>query len=298
MSPITRRQALTAAVAAYVLWGFLPPFLAALQPAGMLEILAHRIVWSFVIVLAILLALRGGWGWLRTSVFTRKAMPSLVIAATMIGLNWLIYIWAVNNHHVVEASLGYFINPLVNVLFGVLLFGERLGLGARIGGAIVLAGVVVISAGSWQGLWVSLSLACSFGLYGVVKKKASLTALQGLLVESGLLAPLALPYLLWLGPAGQFGQAAGLTSLLVLAGAVTALPLWLFAVAAPRLPFGVLGVLQYLAPTIQFLLGITVFGEHVSVPYWIGLIGVWVGSAIYLTLTIRDRGPTDASEPV
>ena len=294
---IPHRQALSAAVSAYVLWGFLPPFLAALQPAGPLEILAHRIVWSFVLVLAALLALRGGWDWLRTSVFTRRALPSLLAAAVLIGMNWLIYIWAVNNHHVVEASLGYFINPLVNVLLGVLIFGERLGLGARVGGTIVLAGVVVISAGSWQGLWVSLSLAGTFGLYGVVKKRSSLTALQGLLVESAFLTPLALPYLLWLGPAGQFGHAAGLSVLLVLAGAVTALPLWFFAVAAPRLQFGVLGVLQYLAPTIQFLLGITVFGEHVGLTYWIGLIGVWIGSAIYLTLTIRDHQQPAVDEP-
>ena len=169
MAPISRNQALGAAVAAYLLWGFLPPFLAALKPAGPLEILAHRIVWSFVLVLIVLLAMRTRWDWLRTKVFTRRALPTLLAAAALIGTNWLVYIWAVNNHHVVEASLGYFINPLVNVLFGVLIFGERLGLGARIGGSTVLPGVVVISAGNWDGLWVSLTLACSFGLYGVVR---------------------------------------------------------------------------------------------------------------------------------
>jgi chloramphenicol-sensitive protein RarD len=297
VSPITRRQALSAAVAAYVLWGFLPPFLAALKPAGPLEILAHRIVWSFVLVLAMLLVLRSRWHWLRTLVFTRRALPTLLAAAALIGTNWLVYIWAVNNHHVVEASLGYFINPLVNVMFGVLVFGERPGRGARIGGGIVLLGVVVISAGSWQGLWVSLTLAGSFGLYGVVKKRSRLTALQGLLIESALLTPLALPYLLWLGADGQFGQSATLSTLLVVAGAVTALPLWLFAVAAPRLQFGVLGVLQYLAPTIQFLLGITVFGEQVSLSYWLGLVGVWIGSAIYLAMTIRSHQPPETLEP-
>lgn len=123
MSPISRNQALGAAVAAYVIWGFLPPFLAALKPAGALEILAHRVLWSFVLVLIVLVALRGGWTWLRTSVFTRAALPGLLAAAGLIGTNWLIYIWAVNNHHVVEASLGYFITPLVNVMFGVVLFG-------------------------------------------------------------------------------------------------------------------------------------------------------------------------------
>ncbi len=297
MSEISSKQALAAATAAYVTWGFLPPFLAALQPANPLEILAHRIVWSFVLVLLVLVLLRGGWTWLRTSVFTRRALPSLLAASALIGTNWLIYIWAVNNHHVVEASLGYFINPLVIVLLGVLLFGERLSRGAQIGGAIVLVGVLIISAGSWQGLGISLALAVSFGLYGVVKKRSRLTALQGLLVESAFLTPLALPYLLWLGPAGQFGHDPRVTVLLVLAGAVTALPLWFFAVAAPRVPFGVLGVLQYVSPTIQFLLGITFFGEQVSLSYWIGLVAVWIGSAIYLVMTIRAYQPPEASEP-
>jgi len=297
VSPISRNQALGAATAAYLLWGFLPPFLVALKPAGPLEILANRVVWSFVLVLTVLLCLRTGWGWLRTSVFTRAALPSLLAAAGLIGLNWLVYIWAVNNNHVVDASLGYFINPLVNVLFGVLLFKERLGVGARIGGAIVVLGVVIISAGNWQGLWVSLTLACTFGLYGVVKKRSALTGLQGLLVESAFLTPLALPYLIWLGPNGQFGTSVRMSLMLMAAGAVTALPLWFFAIAAPRLPFGVLGVLQYVAPTIQFLLGITVFGEHVTPSYWIGLIGVWLGSAIYLTMTIRDHEVPAVEEP-
>jgi chloramphenicol-sensitive protein RarD len=297
VSPISRKQALGAAVAAYLLWGFLPPFLAALKPATPLEILAHRIVWSFVLVLLVLVCLRSSWTWLRTSVFTRRTWPTLAAAAALIGTNWMVYIWAVNNNHVVEASLGYFINPLVNVLFGVLLFRERLGTGARVGGGIVLLGVLVISAGNWQGLWVSLTLACSFGLYGVVKKRSTLTALQGLLVESAFLTPLALPYLLWLGPRGQFGTSLTMSAMLIAAGAVTAIPLWFFAVAAPRLQFGVLGVLQYVAPTIQFLLGITVFGEHVTVSYWIGLIGVWIGSAIYLAMTIRDREEPAVEEP-
>ena len=295
--PISRNQALGAAVAAYVLWGFLPPFLAALKPAGPLEILGNRVVWSFVLVLTVLLCLRSGWGWLRTSVFTRAALPTLIAAAALIGVNWLVYIWAVNNNHVVEASLGYFINPLVNVLFGVLLFKERLGVGGRVGGAIVVLGVAIISVGNWSGLWVSLTLACSFGLYGVVKKRSKLTALQGLLVESGFLTPLALTYLIWLGPNGQFGTSVQMSLMLMAAGAVTALPLWFFAIAAPRLQFGVLGVLQYVAPTIQFLLGITIFGEHVTASYWIGLIGVWIGSAIYLTMTIRDHEVPAVEEP-
>ena len=297
MPPISRNRALGAAVAAYLLWGFLPPFLASLKPAGPVEILAHRIVWSFVLVLIVLLGLRSRWDWLRSKVFTRRTILPLIAAAALIGTNWLVYIWAVSNAHVVEASLGYFINPLVNVLFGVLIFRERMGLGTRIGGGLALLGVVIISAGSWQGLWVSLTLAFSFGLYGVVKKRSTLTGLQGLLIESAFLTPLALPYLLWLGPSGQFGSGWTISLMLVAAGAITALPLWFFAVAAPRLEFGVLGVLQYVAPTIQFLLGITIFGEHVSAGYWAGLVCVWIGSAIYLALAIRDREEPETLEP-
>ena len=276
--------------AAYLCWGFFPLYWPLLRPAGAPEILSPRIVWSFVVVAAALLVLRTPWVWLR-SVFTRAHLPRLVAASVFIAINWLTYIWSVNAGYVVEASLGYFINPLVNVALGVLLFGETMTRGARLGGLLALLGVVVIAAEHAGTLWVSLLLAFSFGFYGVAKKKAHLPALPGLLVESGLLLPAACAYLAWLhaSGAGEFGRTASGSGLLVLSGLITALPLWLFAVAAPRLPLGVVGMLQYLAPTIQFVLGITVFGQHVSASYWVGLVCVWSGSMMYLVLTLRSR---------
>ena len=172
---------------------------------------------------------------------------------------------------------------------GVLFFGERMGRSAKIGTAFALVGVIVIAWGHSGGLWLSLLLAVSFGLYGAVKKRAPLPALEGLFVESALLAPAAVAYLVWLGltGTGSFGTDARLSFFLVVAGVLTALPLWLFAVAATRLPYGLLGVLQYLAPTIQLALGILVFHQHVSADYWAGLVLVWTGSAVYLTGAVR-----------
>lgn len=275
-------------VSAYLIWGFFPLMFAVLVPASPLEILAHRIVWSLVAVAVVLLILRRPWTWVKT-VLRGKRLGRLVAASLLIGINWLVFIWAVNSGHVVEGSLGYFINPLVNIVLGVVLFGEKMGRSGRAGALLALVGVGVIAWENWQGLWISLVLAFTFGMYGAVKKRAPLPALEGLLVESALLTPLALPYLLWLASqgVGHFGVDARLSGLLILAGAFTALPLWFFALAAVRLPYGVLGILQYLGPTLQFLLGITVFGQHVNASYWVGLVVVWIGSAVYLTGALR-----------
>ncbi len=301
MTPISARRALLAGLAAYTLWGLFPPYFSLLAQASALEILAHRVIWSFLSVLVVLLALRTGWDWVRADVLRRHRLPRLALAAALIGLNWLTYIWAVNSGHVVEASMGYFINPLVNVVLGVLIFGETFGLGGRLGASLALVGVVVISWGHWGTLWISLLLAFTFASYGVAKKKAHLPALEGLLVESALLLPLALGYLAWLAATGglQFGTNLRITLLLASSGAVTALPLWLFAIAAPRVSFGVLGILQYVGPTLQFLFAIFLFHEPVSLTYWIGLVLIWIGSAIYLALTLRaNAAPADAPEPV
>jgi len=299
----SRRAGLLPGVAAYLIWGVFPLMFAALVPATPLEILAHRIVWSLAAVGLVLVVLRRPWSWVLALVRSRRLLR-MALAALLIAVNWLTFIWAVNNGHVVEGSLGYFINPLVNIALGVLLFGERMGRSGRTGALLALVGVGVIAWENWQGLWISLMLAGSFGLYGAVKKGAPLPALEGLFVESALLTPMALPYLLWLGSqgAGRFGSDARLSGLLVLAGVLTAVPLWLFAIAAVQLPYGVLGMLQYLGPTLQFVLGITVFGQHVNASYWVGLVLVWIGSAVYLTGAIGRRGaprrtPTSAVPP-
>lgn len=278
-----RSRGLAAGIAAYVIWGFFPLLFPLLKPADALEILAHRVVWSLAAVTITLLLLRHPWGWLR-EVMTRERAPRVVAAALLVGVNWLVFIWAVNSNHVVEASLGYFINPLLNIVLGVLLFGERMSRAGLAGTLLATTGVAVIAWENWAGLWVSLVLALTFGLYGAVKKRASAPPLGGLFLESGLLLPLALGYWVWLAASGvsHFGIEAGLSSLLVLAGVLTAVPLWLFAIATPRLPFGVVGVLQYLGPTIQFALGVTVFGQTVTPSYWAGLVLVWAGSIVYL----------------
>lgn len=301
MTHPSRNRALVMGLSAYLMWGVFPPFFALLKPATPLEILAHRIVWSFAFVLLMLLALRSRWTWIRAGVLTRKAFPRLLLAAGLIAVNWLTYIWAVNNGHVVEASVGYFINPLVSLMLGVLVFGERLGTGGRIGGLIAFLGVLVISWGHWGTLWISLLLAFSFAFYGVAKKRSHLTGLQGLFVESGFLFAPAAGYLGWLAATGQgtFGANLAHSALLSVAGVVTVLPLWLFAIAAPRVPLGVMGILQYVAPTMQFLFGLLLFGERVEPSYWVGLVGIWIGSAIYLAFNLRvsaDRA--DAPAPV
>lgn len=283
-----RRDGLLAGLTAYLVWGFFPLYFRALAGAGAVEVLAHRIVWSLVCAVAVLLALRAPWRWV-APVFTRERFPGLAAGAVLIAVNWLTYIWGVTSGFVVEAALGYFINPLFNVVMGMWLFREPLARLGRVGVGLAVAGVVVISWESWRTLWISLLLTVSFGLYGVAKKKALLPALQGLAVESGLLAPFALGYLGWLQATGAaaIGATPQLTALLLLAGPATLLPLWLFAVAAPRLPYGVVGVLQYVTPTMQFLLGILVFGQQVVPSYWAGLVLVWAGSIAYLASVLR-----------
>ncbi|MDO5535201.1 MAG: EamA family transporter RarD [Propionibacteriaceae bacterium] len=281
--PAERSRGLAAGVGAYAIWGFFPLLFPALKPAEPLEILAHRVIWSLVAVTLTLVVLRHSWAWLRPAL-SRERLPWVLAAGGLIGVNWLTYIAAVNSNHVVEASLGYFINPLVNIVLGVVLFGERMTRGGRLGTLLAAFGVGVIAWQNWSGLWISLLLAFSFGLYGAVKKRATAPALGGLFLESAVLLPAALGYWAWLAATGasHFDDSPAQSGLLVLAGVLTAVPLWLFALAAKRLPFGVVGVLQYLGPTIQLVLGITVFGQHVTASYWVGLVLVWAGSVVYL----------------
>ncbi len=269
-------------VACYLIWGLFPLFWPLLEPAGAVEILAHRVVWSLVFVLGVL-AVQRNWSWLRPLLSDRASLTRLGLAAVLIAGNWCLYIWGVNNNHVVETSLGYFIMPVVTVLVGVLVLQERL---RRLQWAAIGLGafaVVVLAVDYGRPPWIALTLACSFGTYGLLKKRAAVGAVEGLVVETGLLAPLAVGYLLVL-QAQQVGtfttQGAPHTALLVGTGVITALPLLLFGAAAPRVRLTTIGLLQYVAPVLQFLLGLIVFDESMTAARWVGFGLIWAALAI------------------
>lgn len=288
--------ALVTGIGCYVLWGTFPLFWPLVGEASPVEVLAHRMIWSFVSALVMILLLRQSWTWLRT--LTRPRWALLVAAAVVISFNWGTYIYSVNSGHVVEGSLGYFINPLVNLLLGRIIFGERLDRWGRVGALLAFCGVAVIAAGNWRTLWISLVLAGSFGIYGALKKSIPIPALAGLLVESGIMLLPSLAFVFWLQSQGRghFLSVPGYWWLLPLGGLVTMVPLWLFATAARGLRLGTLGVLQYIGPTMQFLFGLFFFHQRPSAGYWSGLVVVWIGCAVYLWgLGRRSRARAAAS---
>ena len=264
-------------LAAYAMWGLFLLSWPLLRPATAVEILAHRIVWSLVFTALLLSGLRGLADLRRLG---RRGLSLLALAAVFVSVNWGIYIWAVNHGHVVETSLGYFINPLVSVMLGVVFLGERLRWSQWIAVAIAAAAVVVLTVDHGRPPWIALALAASFGLYGFVKKKAGVPALPSLTVETGILFPPALVYLVVLEARGAaaFGHAGATVSVLLAAGGVvTAVPLLCFAAAANRIPLSRLGLLQYVAPVLQFLCGVLVFHEAMPASRWLGFALVWLG---------------------
>ncbi|MFG3037927.1 EamA family transporter RarD [Streptomyces sp. NPDC048330] len=272
------RAGLLYGIGAYGMWGLVPLFWPLLKPAGAVEILAHRMVWSLVVVGVALLALRR-WGWIRELVRSPRKLGMITVAATVITVNWGLYIWSVNTGHVVEASLGYFINPLVTIALGVLVLKERLRPAQWAAVGVGFAAVLVLAIGYGQPPWISLTLAFSFAVYGLVKKKVNLGGLESLAAETAVQFLPALAYLVWLGTQGTlaFGtEGAGHTSLLAATGVVTAVPLICFGAAAIRVPLSTLGLLQYLAPTFQFLLGVVYFHEAMPAERWAGFSLVWL----------------------
>lgn len=269
------------AVTAYVLWGGLPLFFKLLQAVPPLQILAHRVVWSLILLLLAIVVLRRGKT-IRAAAQGRT-LALLACSAGLIAINWLTYIWSVGHAHVIEASLGYFINPLVNVALGVALLGERVG---RLQwGAIGVAaiGVLVMAVGGGGSVWISLVLAFSFGVYGYVRKIAAIDALGGLTVETLILV---LPALIVIAIAtgngmSAFGADLRLDALLIASGAITAAPLLLFAAAAKRLKYTTLGLLQYIAPTLQLLQAVLLFGELLRWFHTVAFGLIWAGCAIY-----------------
>lgn len=288
------RWGLPLGVGAYLLWGGMPLFFPLLQPAGALEIVAHRIVWSLLFCLIALAALRQ-LGDFRNALRSPRLLGTFAVAAVLIVVNWVVYVYAVLSDRVLDAALGYFINPIVTVLLGVLVLRERLRPVQWVAISFGAASVVVLSTGLGGLPWISLCLAVSFGLYGLVKNRVGRTvaALPGLAVETAVATPFALAYILWLGSSGTFvGHGTGHALLLMSAGIVTALPLLLFGAAARRLPLSVVGMLQYLAPAIQFLVGLLVFGEHMPAARWAGFVLVWVALVLLTVDGIRQARRT------
>ena len=276
---------------AWTMWGFFPLYWPLLEPAGAVEILAHRIFWSLVVMLGVVLVLRKRAS-LRATIADRRTRRVLAVAAVLITVNWGTYIWGVNHHHVVETSLGYFINPLVSVLIGVVVLGERL---RRLQwAALALAGIAVLALTVEYGRppWVSLILAFSFGCYGLAKKKANAGAVESLVVETLVVSPVAVAYLVFLGATGAstFGSHGSWhVALMIGTGVVTVLPLLAFGGAATRIPLSTLGLMQYITPTVQFLLGILFFHEPMPAMRWVGFGLIWLALALFTAESLGHR---------
>ncbi|WP_069814462.1 EamA family transporter RarD [Streptomyces sp. TP-A0874] len=276
------RTGLVYGFAAYGMWGLLPLYWPLMQPAGALEILAQRMVWSLVTIVVILAVMRH-WAWIPPLLREPRRLAMITVAATVISLNWGIYIWGVNTGHVVEVALGYFINPLISIAFGVLVLRERLRPAQWAAVGIGVLAVVVLSVAYGRVPWVALVVAFSFGVYALVKKQVGLSGLESLAAESAVQFLPALVFLGYLAARGQstFGTAGvGHTLLLVSCGTATALPLLAFGSAAVRLPLSTIGMLQYIAPTFQFVIGLAVFHEEMPPERWAGFVLVWLALSV------------------
>jgi chloramphenicol-sensitive protein RarD len=295
------QRGIVAGVTAYLIWGLFPLYWPLLEPAGALEILAHRMVWSLVVMALLVTGLRQ---WRAIVSMPPRVLGLVVAAAVLIAVNWAMYIWAVNNGRVVEAALGYYINPLVSVVLGVLVFRERLRVAQWIAVGLGTAAVVVIAVGGGAVPYIAIGLALSFATYGLVKKVVPLQPTESLTAEGLVLLVPALSYLVVLQVSGTStltGHGSGHVVLLLTTGLVTVGPLLAFGAAARALPLSVLGLLQYLTPTVQFLLGVLYFGERMPPARWIGFGLVWAALAVLTADILRRRrapAPVPAAAPV
>lgn len=291
-----QRAGLLYGFGAYGMWGMVPLFWPLLEPSGAIEILAHRMVWSLGVVGIGLLLVRR-WAWVGELLRQPRKLALIATAAAVITVNWGLYIWAVNNGQVVEASLGYFINPLVTIAMGVLLLGERLRPAQWVAVGTGVAAVLVLAIGYGRPPWISLVLAFSFATYGLIKKKVDMGGLESLAAETAVLFLPALGFLLWLGASGEATFTAGGAwhgVLLAATGLVTAIPLVCFGAAAIRVPLSTLGLLQYLAPVFQFTLGIVYFHEAMPPERWAGFSLVWLALALLTWDALRTARRTRA----
>jgi len=272
------------AALAFFCWGLFPLYFHAIDQVPALEILAHRMLWS-LLFLGIVLTARSQWGWLPKVLRQPRVLGSFIASSALLTSNWFVYIWSINNGHVIDSSLGYFINPLVNVLLGQLVLKEKLRRGQWVAIGIAACGVGWLTVQAGQLPYIALVLGLTFGGYGLLRKTAALAALEGLSLETMILFPAALAYVLWLAAHGQntfLNSDGGTRWLLAAAGPITAIPLLLFAAGARRIPLSVLGLLQYMSPTMQMLLGVWFFHEAFSVPRMIGFGIIWSALLLYV----------------
>jgi len=281
-------------VSAYGLWGLFPLYWPLLEPSNPFEIVSHRAVWTLVFCLVILALTKA----LKATLVTLKrpgVAVKLFASSFLISINWLVYIWATNNGHVVEASLGYYINPLIIIAFGVLLLKEKMRTLQWVAVGIASVGVLILTIDYGRLPWIALALAISWGSYGLIKKQLGLGALEGLAIETGISFIPYAGYLIYLGNqgTGQFGHHVGLTILLISAGAITAIPLLLFNGSTTRLPLSTIGLLQYITPTLQFSIGVWVRHEAMPAARWIGFLTIWIALITLGTDLVRSSRAVD-----
>jgi chloramphenicol-sensitive protein RarD len=278
-------------LAAYLTWGLFPLYWPLLKPANAVEILAQRMVWTLVFVLVLVWRLHA-WTAVRAVLADRRKRTLLVLAAIAVSINWGVYIWGVNAGHVIETSLGYFINPLLTIVLGVFVLRERLRWLQWTAVAIASAAIIVLTIDYGRLPWIALTLACSFGLYGFLKNRAAVGAVESLTIETGVLALPALITLTVLAADGNlaFGHhGVANTALLAGSGIVTAIPLLFFASAARQLPLSTIGLMQYLTPVLQFIVGVTVDHEKMPASRWAGFVLVWVALVVLTVDGVRNQ---------
>jgi chloramphenicol-sensitive protein RarD len=282
------RSGFAPALGAYLIWGFLPLYLLLVKSVPAFEFVAWRVIWTLPICLLIV-ALRRQGPDVRAAIADRRALAWLAVSSMLIAINWLVYVWAIQRGEVYAASVGYYINPLVNVLLGTLLLGERLTRAQWAAVAIAAVGVALLAGGALTTLWISLTLALSFGSYGLVRKQVSVGSLPGLTIESALLLLPCIGLAAWYAATqgSAFFVSPGLSAAIVLGGVVTAVPLLLFALAARRMPYSTLGFFQFLAPSIVFILGLTVFQQPLQPIQAACFACIWTAAAIFIWDAIK-----------
>jgi chloramphenicol-sensitive protein RarD len=289
------RRGFLLGITAYGLWGVLPIYFKAIAGVAAVDIVAHRVLWSLPF-LAVLLFFTRGWAEVAQAIRRRRTLLLLLGTSVLIAINWLLYVYAVTSGQILAGSLGYYLNPLVNVLLGRFVLKERLSWLQWAAIAIAAMGILALVGGALDQLWISLTLAITFATYGLLRKIALVDAVAGLTIETGVLVPLAIGWLAWRLASGapSLGSDSSETSLLLLAGIVSTIPLLLFTAAARRLPYSTLGMLQFIAPTLQFLLAVWLYGEPFGRAHAVAFGAIWTALALYTLALIRDaRGNRD-----